>query len=148
MDENQLWDIRAFVYQHFAETTYPPHVDETATHFALTNEEAISAYEQLHGRHALFLKSGTHDILMANPFSGVVTPFKVHAKNKTYFANCAWDTFGIPIALHIDAEIEARCVQSAGAIRLTVSRQKVWDSDALVHFLVPFRNWYNDLPFT
>ena len=50
MDENLMWEIRAFVYRHFAETTHPPQVDETTARFALTHEEADSAYEELHGR--------------------------------------------------------------------------------------------------
>jgi hypothetical protein len=148
MHENQLWEIRAFVYQHFAETTRPPHVDETASRFALTHEEAASAYEALHQHHAFFLQPETHDILMANPFSGVETPFKVHANDKTYFANCAWDSLGIPAALHVDAEVEAECAQSGERIHLTVSRQEVQSEAGIVHFLVPFKNWYNDLPFT
>ncbi len=156
MDENTLWEIRAFVYQSFAETTRPPTVDETAGRFGLTHQEAASAYEALHQRHAFFLGTGTHRILMANPFSGVETPFKVHANGKTYFANCAWDSLGIPAALHTDAQIEAECAQSGETIRLTVSGQRaraeqgrsVQYESGLVHFLVPFTNWYDDLPFT
>lgn len=148
MDENQLWDIRAFVYHHFAVTTRPPNVDETASRFALTHEQAVSAYEELHQRHAFYLQPGTHDILMANPFSGVETPFKVRANDKTYFANCAWDSLGIPAALHSDAQIEAACAHSGEPIRLMVSDHQIQDSDALVHFLLPFREWYNDLAFT
>ena len=148
MEESKLWDIRAFVYHHFAEMTRPPRVDETASHFALTHEEAVSAYEELHQRHALYLKPGMHEILMANPFSGVKTPFKVRANGKTYFANCAWDSLGIPAALHADAKIEAACAQSGESIRLSVTNQQVRNSDALVHFLIPFREWYNDLSFT
>jgi hypothetical protein len=148
MDENKIWEIRAFVYQHFAETTRPPRVDDTASHFALTHEQAASAYEELHQRHALFLKPGAHEILMANPFSGVETPFKVRADGKTYFANCAWDSLGIPAALHADAEIEAACAQSGDPIRLHVRAQQVQGSDVLVHFLIPFREWYDDLVST
>lgn len=148
MDENLLWEIRAFIYRHFAETTRPPSVEETAAQFGLRREEAEAAYEGLHQRHAIFLKPGTHDVLMANPFSGVETRFRVQANNKIYFANCAWDSFGIPAALHIDAEIEATCAQSGDPIDLTVKNQQVLNSDALVHFLVPFKDWYNDLPFT
>jgi hypothetical protein len=148
MDDNRLWEIRAFVYRHFAETTRPPNVDETASHFALSHEESMSAYEELHQRHALFLKLGTHEILMANPFSGVATPFKVRVNGKTYFANCAWDSLGIPAALHTDAEVEAACAQSEDPIRLRVSGGKVQGSDALAHFLIPFRDWYNDLTST
>lgn len=149
MDENRgLWELRTFIYQHFAETTRPPLVEETASRFGMTHGEAGSAYEELHQRHALYLKSGTSEILMANPFSGVETPFKVRANRKTYFANCAWDSFGIPAALHADAEIEAVCAQSGEPIRLSVTNEQVEDSDTLVHFLIPFRKWYDDLSST
>jgi hypothetical protein len=114
----------------------------------LAEKEAAFAYEELHKRHAFFLKPNTHDILMANPFSGVETSFKVYASHKTYFANCAWDSLGIPAALHVDAEVEAACAQSGELIRLTVRGQQVKGTVALVHFLAPFKNWYNDLSFT
>jgi hypothetical protein len=148
LSENLIWDIRAFIYQHFAETTRAPSVDETATQFDLTHEQAASAFEELHQHHAIFLKPGTHNILMANPFSGIPTEFKVHANNKTYFANCAWDSLGIPAALHLDAEIEATCSQTEEPIQLKIKDGKISNSDALVHFLVPFKDWYNNLIFT
>lgn len=143
-----LWDIRHFVYRHFAETTQPPSVEETAGHFVLTQEDAVAVYEQLHERHAFLLKPETHEILMANPFSGVETRFKVHVKDKTYFANCAWDSLGIPATLHADAEVETACAQSGEPVSLTVRSGQILDSDALVHFLIPFQNWYDDLSFT
>ena len=146
--EDMLWDVRTFVYHHFAETTRPPSVDEAAARFSLSTEEAGSVFEELHQRHAFFLKPGTRSILMANPFSGIETPFKVHANGKTYFANCAWDSLGIPAALHTDAEIEAACSQSGKSINLIVKGGQVSGSDALIHLLVPFRDWYNDLIFT
>lgn len=148
MNENKLWEIRAFIYRYFAETTRPPKVEETAAHFALSHEETASGYKALHERHALFLNPGTHEILMANPFSGVETPFNVHANGKTYFANCAWDSLGIPAALHADAEIEAACAQSGESIHLRVAGAQVQGTDALVHFLIPFREWYTDLTAT
>ena len=148
MEENLIWDIRHFIYQHFAETTLPPRVDEVAARFGLTNEQAGSGYEELHRRHALFLKPGVHEILMANPFAGVETPFTVRANSKTYFANCAWDSLGIPAALHSDAEIEASCAQSGEPVQLRVYGGEVRGSEALVHFLIPFREWYDDLVST
>jgi hypothetical protein len=147
-DEDTLWGIRAFVYRHIGETTRPPRLEETAHRFGLTHEQAAAAFEELHERHAFFLNPRTHDILMANPFSAVETPFIVHANNKTYCANCAWDSLGIPAALHSDAKVEARCAQSGDVIRLRVRDGQVSRSDALVHFLIPFRDWYGDLAFT
>jgi hypothetical protein len=148
LPENTLWDIRAFVYRHFADTTRAPSVDETAVAFALTHEKAASAYGALHARHALYLNPGTHEILMANPFSNIETPFRVYADGKTYFANCAWDSLGIPAALHCDADVEAACAQSGEPVMLDVLDGEVSESDVLVHFLVPFERWYADLVFT
>jgi Alkylmercury lyase len=145
---NNLWEIRAFIYDYFKETTHPPSVEDTAARFDLSTEETVSAFDELNQRHAFFLQPGTHNILMANPFSAVETPFKVYANGKTYFANCAWDSLGIPAALHVDAEIEATCSQSGQPIRLSIKNRKVSSSDALAHFLVPFQEWYDDLIFT
>lgn len=146
--DEPLWKIRTFVYSHFVDTTRAPSMDETAARFALSREEAASVYKELHNRHAFFLNPGTHDVLMANPFSNVETPFRVHANGKIYFANCAWDSLGIPAALHSDADVEATCSQSGEQISLQVRDGSVSESDVLIHFLVPFKHWYDDLVFT
>jgi hypothetical protein len=148
MDENTIWEIRAFVYQYFAEMTRPPDAKEAALHFGMAQGEAAFAYEELQRRHAIFLKPGTYDIQMAWPFSAEETPFQVRANNRTYFANCAWDSFGIPAALQADADIEAVCAQSGEPIRLSVTGGQIYGPATLVHLLVPFRDWYSDLPST
>ena len=124
MDENQLWDIRAFVYGHFAQTTHSPSVDETATHFGLTHEQAASAYEELHQRHAFFRQAGNHDILMANPFSGVETRSKSTRTVKRILPIAHGTLSGFPLRLHADAAIEAACAQSGEKIHLTVPQAK------------------------
>ncbi len=150
MNEPLLWQVRAFVYNHFADTTLPPGVDEAAQHFNIEIEEAGELYRELHNRHAFFLEPETLTVRMANPFSGIPTDFKVYAKGKTYFANCAWDMLGIPAALHSDAVIEAICTESndANAVQLEIRDGKVINSELLVHFPLPFARWYDDLTFT
>ena len=148
LTENLLWEIHAYVYQHFTDDTRAPGVDETATRFGLDHDQAVSAYKELPNRHAFFLNPGTHDILIANPFSNIETSFLVHTNGKTYFANCVWDSLGIPAALHCDADVEALCSQSGKPINLQVRDGQVSESDVLVHFLVSFKNWYDDLVFT
>ena len=148
MNEETLWEIRAYIYHCFADKTRAPSVDETAEKFRLPVDQVVTAYVELNNRHALFLNPGTHEILMANPFSNVETPFHVYANDKMYFANCAWDSLGIPAALHCDADVESACSQSGEKIVLQVRDGDVSQSDVLVHFLIPFRNWYDDLVFT
>jgi hypothetical protein len=148
MEHDLLWDIRFFIYQRFAATALPPSLEETAAHFHLDPAQAARAYQDLHRRDALFLEPGTLQIRMAFPFSAVPTPFRVHAAGKTYFANCAWDAFGIPAALHADAAIETVCAEDGQPLTLAVQAGKALHHGERVHFLLPFRRWYDDLMFT
>jgi len=127
MDNNDslLWQIRHFIYCHFADTTHPPSIDVTAAHFNISSEEAGEYYKELHDRHEFFLEPETLAIRMANPFSGIPTDFKVHANGKTYYANCAWDMLGIPAAFHADAVIEAICTESNGLVQLEVKNGQI-----------------------
>ena len=125
MNDNLLWQIRYFVYHHFADTTLPPSVDVTAAHFDISIEEVSEYYKELHNRHAFFLEPETLTIRMANPFSGIPTDFKVRANGKTYFANCAWDMLGIPAALHCDAVIEAVCTESNETVQLEIKNGQI-----------------------
>ncbi|GIK42656.1 MAG: hypothetical protein BroJett011_64890 [Chloroflexota bacterium] len=147
-DENLVWAVRAFVYEHFVATTRPPTVAETASHFHLRPDQVAALYQDLHQRHALFLEPNTLTIRMANPFSAISTPFQVHAQGKLYWANCAWDSLGIPAALHSGARIETQCAESGQPVSLEVQQGRVVDHGELIHFLVPFRHWYDDLVFT
>ncbi len=150
MDNNEslLWQVRHFVYNHFADTTHPPNVDKTAMHFNISAEKAGEYYKELHNRHAFFLEPETLTVRMANPFSGIPTDFKVHANGKTYYANCAWDMLGIPAALHADAGIEAVCTESNGSVQLEITNGQITNYDLLIHFPLPFSRWYDDLVFT
>lgn len=148
-----LWQTRHFVYAHFADTTRPPSVDETAAHFDVSFEEASELFKELHNRHAVFLDFDKMAIRMANPFSGIPTDFKVHANGKTYFANCAWDMLGIPAALHCDAVIDAVCTESNDVIRFEIKngaivQSPITNTQLLIHFPLPFSQWYDDLVFT
>ena len=158
MDENLVWQVRHFVYSHFAETTRPPRVDEAVAHFGISIEESAELYKELHNRHALFLDLDKVAIRMANPFSGIPTDFKVHANGKTYFANCAWDMLGIPAALHCDAVIDAVCTESNDTVRLEIKDGQIinhqftntqsTNTQLRIHFPLPFARWYDDLVFT
>ena len=156
-NENMIWQVRHSVYSHFAETTLPPTVVETADHFNISIEEAGEFYKELHNRHAFFLEPESLIIRIAAPFSGIPTDFKVHANDKTYFANCAWDMLGIPAALHCDAVIDAVCTESNETVQLEIkngqimksrSEAKWTNNQLLVHFPLPFARWYDDLVFT
>lgn len=140
--------IRWHIYNHFAEHRLPPTVQETAAAFHRSVEEVAAAYTRLNEAHAIFLQPGTDEIRMANPFSAVPTPFRVHIGERWWWANCGWDALGIAAALHADAHIETHCAESKLPIKLMVEGGQVKGDEAVMHFALPFRRWYDDLVFT
>ena len=138
------WTVRNAVYASILERSVPPSVDETAAALGVNAGDVRVAYERLNDRHALFLTPGSHEVRMAHPFSGVPTAFRVEAGDHTYWANCAWDSLGIPAALHADASIEA-AVEDGGLIRFAIEAGSVQGGNGVVHFPLPFRRWYDDL---
>ena len=85
---------------------------------------------------------------MAFPFSGIATPFGVATADQTYFANCAWDAFGICAALHADGRIETSCPDCGDAIEIDVVDGRSSDESLVFHCLVPAAQWWDDIVFT
>jgi hypothetical protein len=150
MNDPLLWQIRHFVYSHFADTALPPSVDETAVHFGISTDETGEYYKELHNRHAFFLDLETLTVRMANPFSGIPTDFKIHTNGKTYYANCAWDMLGIPVLLQSDAILEGICTESndAQAVQLEIKNGQVTSGDLFIHYPIPFTHWFDNVVFT
>jgi hypothetical protein len=145
----QDWQIRLHVYRFFVEQARPPTYSETAEHFGIAPEDGRAAYHRLNDAHAFFLNPGTDEIRMANPLSAVPTPYHVRASGVDLYANCAWDSLGIPAMLDVDARIEAAHPGSAEPVRYAVESGKLNAPDGLlVHFPIPFRHWYDDLIHT
>lgn len=143
-----IWNVRVYVYQHFADTTLAPTVADVAAHLQLSHAETIEVFDELNARHAFFLEPGTHDIRIANPFSAVSTDFIVQARDKAYYANCAWDALGIAAALHSNAVINTTYAEDDAPLTFTIRGGQVQHPEAVVHLLVPFQNWYDDMIFT
>ena len=148
-DDDLIWGVRAFIYEHFAESTCAPAIDDIARRFDITSEQAGQALATLHERHALFLEPGTTNVRLANPFSAIPTPFKVDVRGKSYWANCAWDCFGIVVALHAsEASIYSTCAHSGSALCISITHDQIISMGEIVHVFVPFQHWYDDLVFT
>ena len=94
------------------------------------------------------LDPATAAIRMANPFSAVPTPYRVLTADRWWYANCAWDAFGICAALHVDGLIETSCPDCGDELRVRVANQLPDDESLLFHCLVPAANWWDDIVFT
>jgi hypothetical protein len=147
MDERDL-ELRNRTYSLFVELGRAPTKDEVAEATSSSTADIEAGWRRLHDAHALVLNPATTELRMANPFSAVATAYRVQAGGRRWYANCAWDAFGVCAALHVDGEIETACPDCGDAISVEVRRQRPDDESLLFHCLVPAAHWWDDIVFT
>jgi len=108
----------------------------------------LDGWRQLHEAHALVLEHGMSSIRMANPFSAVPTAYRVHARERWWYANCAWDAFGICGAFAVDGRVESTCPDCGEPYAVEVCDGRVDRPELLFHVLVPAARWWDDIVFT
>ena len=140
--------IRTQIYRHFGEHGSPPSVQQTASLLNAEEDAVRGSFHKLHARHMLFLEPGTDSVRMANPFSAIPTRYRVTSAQKQWWANCAWDAFGIAAALKIDVQIEASYADLQQTVALQVRDGGVDGKNHMIYFPLPCRQWYDDLIFT
>ena len=141
-------ELRNQTYALFVELGRSPTAEEVGEPAGVPADEVRAAWRRLHEAHALVLNPVTGDIRMANPFSAVATPYRVHAAGRAWYANCAWDAFGICAALHVDGRIDTTCPDCAEDISVEVRGQRPDDESLVFHCLVPAAHWWDDIAFT
>jgi hypothetical protein len=142
------WHIRLAIYRYFVANGRPPDHAEIARELTIPVEEARQAYRRLHDRHQLVLDPDTDTIRMANPLSAVPTSYRVFVGGHWLWANCAWDSLGIPAMLHADAQVEAVFAHSGEATSYAIESGALKATGGVVHFPLPFRRWYDNLIHT
>lgn len=147
MHERDL-QLRALTYGLFVELGRAPTADEVAELGATTRDDVLAGWRSLHDQHALVLNQSMDEIRMANPFSAVPTAYRVHAGERWWYANCAWDAFGICAALHADGRIECSCPDCGEPLVVEVRDQRPDDESLVFHCLVPAARWWDDIGFT
>jgi hypothetical protein len=133
-------ELRNLVYERFVELGRAPTLDELGT------DEA--ALRRLHEARMLVLEPDRPEIRMVIPFSSVPTPYRVEAAGRSWFANCAWDAFGILAAFHVDGHISSSCPDCGEPIEIDVVDRRPEPADDVFHVLVPARSWWDDIVFT
>jgi Alkylmercury lyase len=140
--------LRNETYRLFVGLGRAPTPDEVADAVGAATDAVLEGWRRLHEAHALVLDDDGTSIRMANPFSGVRTPFRVHADGRDWFANCPWDAFGICAALHVDGRIETTCADCGDPLTVEVRDMQPDDPSLLFHSLMPARRWWDDIGFT
>ena len=139
--------LRLFVYGKLVATGRAPLVSEMAKGLSRPIAQVRAALARLGDSHA-FVTQENGELWRAAPFSTIPTAFPVRVGRRSYWANCIWDAFGIPAALHKDATIPAACGCCNLEMTLRVKRGRLADDQGVVHIAVPARDWYKDVVFT
>ena len=140
-------DLRNATYRRFVELGRSPSPAELADVIGVFETAVREGWQRLHDAHALVLDDAG-EIQMANPFVAQPTPFRVEAAGRWWFANCAWDAFGIGAALHADSTIHTECADCGTPLDIVVRDGRPNDTDLVFHVLVPAASWWDDIGYT
>lgn len=140
MDDGEL---RYAIYRVFGASGRPP-PDHQLADWCGGSAPARVALRRLHDAHAIVLDA-SGSIRMALPFSAVETGHRVVSGDRSWWANCAWDTLAIPAALGIDATIEAVWLDTEEPVDLAVTGGELNHKNGFIHFEIPARRWWDDI---
>jgi hypothetical protein len=139
--------VRSHVYDYVMREGLPPTIAETSSALSRPPNEVRASLERLADGHILVLQKGSGEILMANPFSAVPTPFLVKAGGRSSYGNCIWDAMGIAAMLKKDATIEASCGCCGTAMNLKITNGSLEETNGIAHFAIPAAHWWDDIVF-
>src|SRR3990170_4951451 len=101
--------VRLFIFGHFLEHAHAPVSERLMTEFSLSRDDAGEILRELESMRHIALVPGTARILMAFPFSAIASPFRVRARGRSYFANCAWDAVAFHAMLRDEVRVDSFC---------------------------------------
>ena len=141
--------VKLAIYDTFARTAKAPTVSDIAKQLDAPLDQVQAAFDELHKQRLLVPEPGDKTrIRMAPPFSGIETAFRVTVDGKVYFAPCAWDSLGIPAALHQDAVIHASDAHTGELMTIVVRDGAPRPEPCVIHFAVPAAHWWDDIIYT
>lgn len=142
--------VRIYVYDQLISDGKMPLAAEVARYLGLALDEVRAAYRRMKDAHILVLQEGDEEILMANPFSAVPTPFLVEIGAHSWWGNCIWDAMGIAAMVKQDARISTGCGDCNDAMVLLVQGDslRLQHGDGIIHFSVPAKRWWDNIKFT
>lgn len=141
-------EVRRQIYDSIMRDGRIPLAAEVAAALNRPLSDIQAAFGRMSDAHVLVLQD-SGEILMANPFSSVPTPFIVEASGKQYWGNCIWDALGVLAMLHADGRVVTSCADCNEAMMVEVQGGNlIAELSALAHFAVPAAHWWDNIRFT
>lgn len=140
--------LRVFLYEHALETGAVPTAVQIAKRNGLDIGAVRGSLQRLAASHLIVLDPVTVEVRMANPLSAIPTGFRVETPRGSFFGNCVWDALGVVAMLGGDGAVRTACPDCDEPMALEVSSYQLAPADAVVHFAVPARHWWDDIIHT
>jgi hypothetical protein len=140
--------LRGAVYDYTLRAGRPPTSTQAAQALESTIVAVQAGFQRLAAAHVLVLQPETGEILMANPFSAVPTPFPVKTAHQSYYGNCIWDALGVAAMLNQAAVISTACGCCGLGLEVSIQAGAAGGPSSLVHFALPAARWWDDIVFT
>jgi hypothetical protein len=142
------YEVRRYIYETLLTEGFMPSLRDVAVGISVGPDSVREAFGRLDAAHVLVLQE-SGEILMANPFSAVPTPYVVEAGEKRYWGNCIWDAMGILAMLGSDGRVLTSCPDCNEAMTVEVRGGALVDEGVgVMHFAVPARLWWDNIRFT
>jgi len=140
--------IRHAIFQHIIAHAAAPTAAEMAAQLGGSVEEMQAAFKRLESPHSLVLAPSTHNIWMMHPFSAVPTHHIVHIDEHDYWANCGWDLLGVSVVVGMDSVSNVTCAHCDEPIEIVIKDRELVSGEAVVHFTVPARRFWENVGYT
>lgn len=141
-------ELRARVYDVLLARGLPPTCAELGAHFGATKAAIRAALGGLKVGKTIQMRPDGSEIWMAGPFAAEATAFRVIGRHAAWWANCAWDAFGVAVIAGEAAHVATHCPDCDEPLELHADPAHAPTEDLVVHFLVRAQHWYDDLGFT
>lgn len=138
-----IWELRHRIYRGVAETGSMPGRDQIIE-WVGDSDLAGRRLAEMQERHLLVLDENG-EVQMALPFAAGDSGHRVRSGERSWWANCAWDSLALPILLGVDAEIEAHWLDTGEAVDLEVRNGRLDRTEGFVHYGVPAHRWWHDI---
>jgi hypothetical protein len=137
--------VRASVFRLLVAGSREVTPSEVAASTGVTVGSVTRSFGRLADAHRLVLGDDRGRVVMAHPFSAVPTGYRAEVGERSWWANCAWDAFGI-LALFGDGRVVANPLGRSESGWIV--RDGRVEPDGVVHFVVPAARFWDDIEFT
>ena len=139
--------VRRLVYDVTLRRGTPPTLAATADGLGTSPQQIAASFQRLAAGRVFVLAPDSGEILMANPFSAVPTPFLVEFEDYACYGNCIWDAMGTVAMRGRDARIKTSCGDCGAPMEVRIVSQALHSPHGVAHYALPARRWWDDIVF-